>query len=302
MSAEKRAGGSGEHEVEGSGERPGLNAVRRLEPHSHGGALAQVADRPIKVVARVAGLAGDIHLRHELAPLRRLDGEMDVRRAPRIGHRPDGAEAVAAVGVRDGAAVALEGLVARPPAGIARMQVAAAGVALPDLDGRTRDRPAVEPEDAARHMGDGALGPRRAAAQHDEVAVDVRRELHRIERPRGGSRRRDEPGLGGKPGRQDQRAGSGNPAGDEAAAADSRGGDQAHGFRPALRAPRQGWQKAIGRWAHVVATGSLDRISLVVLLNRPADPIFRKARRTRPVTTLAKTKAKRVTPAATTRR
>ena len=117
------------------------------------------------------------------------------------------------------------------------MQVAAAGVALPDLDGRARDRPAVEPEHAARHMGDGALGPRRAAAQHDEVAVDVGRELHRIERPRRRARRRDEPGLGGKPGRKDQRAGGGKPAGDEAAAADSRGGDQAHGFRPAF-APR----------------------------------------------------------------
>jgi hypothetical protein len=40
----------------------------------------------------------------------------------------------------------------------------------------------------------------------------------------------------------------------------------------------------------------------VVLLNRSADPIFRKARRTHPVTTLPKTKAKRVTPATTTRR
>jgi hypothetical protein len=38
------------------------------------------------------------------------------------------------------------------------------------------------------------------------------------------------------------------------------------------------------------------------LLNRPADPVFRRLRRTRPVTTLGKTKAKRVTPATTTRR
>ena len=40
---------------------------------------------------------------------------MNVRRAPGIGHRLDGAEAVGAIRARDGAAVALEGLVARAP-------------------------------------------------------------------------------------------------------------------------------------------------------------------------------------------
>jgi hypothetical protein len=60
--------------------------------------------------------------------------------------------------------------------------------------------------------------------------------------------------------------------------------------------------EALGRWPHVVATADLDRISPVVLLNRRAEPIFRRPPRTLTVTTLAKTEAKRVTPAATTHR
>jgi hypothetical protein len=101
------------------------------------------------------------------------------------------------------------------------MEIATVGVALPDFDRGVRDRPPVHPQHPAPNVSDDAFRPRRGAAQHDEVAVHVAREGHRIKRSGGLGRRRHEPGgLGAQAGRQDERPGGGEAAGDHPAPAE----------------------------------------------------------------------------------
>jgi hypothetical protein len=112
------------------------------------------------------------------------------------------------------------------------VDVTAAGVALPDLDLGAGDRAAVQAEHAAHDMGDRAFRPRGAAAQQDEVVVDVGRKFLRIERPGGRARRRHEPGvLRRQQFRQDDPAGRHKAADEKAPAAHGRSGDERHAFR-----------------------------------------------------------------------
>ena len=100
--------------------------------------LGQVAPEG---VARVAGIAGHVELRRQQLACAELHLHVDVGRAAAVGHGPDGAEAVAAVGVDRHAAEALErGIGAVAVAGVV---VVATLVALPDLDLRAAQRPAL---------------------------------------------------------------------------------------------------------------------------------------------------------------
>src|SRR4029079_11681068 len=95
---------------------------------------------------------GHVHLGGEPADSRCVDLEVNVRGAPGIGHRTDGAEAVAAVGCGLAAAVALEGGIAALQARLAWVIVDAVGIALPDFDHGAPDR-LPPPGDATRTHG-----------------------------------------------------------------------------------------------------------------------------------------------------
>ena len=124
-----------------------------------------------------------------------------MRRAARIGHGLEGAEAIAAALGAGGGAKALEVGIGGP-ARVARVVVDAERVALPDLDPRARHRPARRIEQPAcemQHSAGGALG---AARDLDQVVVAVERQGQRIERPGGLARRRQQGrGAMGTPGR-----------------------------------------------------------------------------------------------------
>jgi MFS transporter, PPP family, 3-phenylpropionic acid transporter len=100
-------------------------------------------------VPRVARLVGQVELGGQRAAAARRDPHVDVRRAPRIGDRPDGAEVKAAIGLGHGAAVALEVRVALGHRAAGRVVIDGVGVALPDLDLGLRDRVAATVEHAA---------------------------------------------------------------------------------------------------------------------------------------------------------
>ena len=72
-----------------------------------------------------------------------------------------------------------------PAATIARVEVKAEGVALPDLDQSARKRPAIDADHAAFQMKHLAHGARLLAADLYEVVVGVGGQAGRIERPLG---------------------------------------------------------------------------------------------------------------------
>ena len=91
--------------------------------------------------------------------------DVDVRRAARVGHGPDGAELQRAVAAALRVAIALEALVVL--AGVvrhARMAVLRVGVALPDLDLRPVDEPAL-------HVLHGQRQRQVLAARHHHTAA-----------------------------------------------------------------------------------------------------------------------------------
>ena len=69
---------------------------------------------------------------------------MDVRRAPRIGHRLDGAEAIASLGISDGLAEVLETGIDRRIGIIVQTVIAAERVALSDFHLRIGERLALD--------------------------------------------------------------------------------------------------------------------------------------------------------------
>jgi len=76
--------------------------------------LAQRCGHPLQQeVIAVEFMTGDVHLRHQWAlDTGTVDGEVNMRCAPRVRHRADGAEAEAAIEVGDVTTVALEAGVA----------------------------------------------------------------------------------------------------------------------------------------------------------------------------------------------
>ena len=110
---------------------------------------------------------------------------MDVRRPARVGHRLDGAEPVVSVRAGPGPAVALEVLVERGIAPVARMVVTPVRVALPDLhQGAGHGTSPVVPHHTAQ-MGDHSPGEGAASADLYEVGVRFERMIVGIERTRG---------------------------------------------------------------------------------------------------------------------
>src|SRR3954466_14785117 len=100
--------------------------------------------------------------------------------APGIGARLDRDEAVVAGGVALGAARARKIRIERRRMLIADMDVAAAGIGLPDLDQRVRDAAAVLVTDMAVH--DDALAERFALVLGGEVAVALAHGLVAVDR------------------------------------------------------------------------------------------------------------------------
>ena len=153
-----------------------------------------LAEASVEKVAGVAGIAGDEQLRGHFAEGRMAQLDVDVRRAAGVGHRPDGAEAVAAAASLRVAAEALEAGV-DALAGAARMAVAAVDVALPDLDLGAVDRAAgavltmpCRSRSSPRARGRGC--PSGARPRHRrQVGVPVERARavgqRRVERPVG---------------------------------------------------------------------------------------------------------------------
>ena len=83
------------------------------------------------------------------------------------------------------------------------MEIAAAGVALPDLHPGAGDRLPIEIEHAAEDMGDLADCVGRHTGYLHQIVVMIQRQLRRVERPERLLRRRDESGgAGGRRRRQ----------------------------------------------------------------------------------------------------
>ena len=132
--------------------------------------IGQLADQRVAL---------EVHLRDQpLHPALARDRVVDVRRAPvvdavapRVGAGLDGAKRVVAVVVGQHPAAAAEVRVERADVLVLLVPVAAAGVALPDLDQRVRDRPAELVLDIA--VDDDALADRHAAlgVVEDQVVV-----------------------------------------------------------------------------------------------------------------------------------
>jgi len=172
------------------------------ERHGQRGPALRVQALPEKV-AVIACIARHIQLGgQQFAPVQpHLD--VDVRRAPVIGRRPQRAKAVAPVASHGHAAKALERRVSL--ATVARVVIVARLVALPDFHHRAGHRPARCVQHCA--FEPGRLAARMAGiAVAQQVKVAVSRQRHRVERPfglaRGGLQR---PALrpgGAEPGRR----------------------------------------------------------------------------------------------------
>ena len=140
-------GSPAEHDVEASGQLADLGLLDGLEGNDDRGALAGVADAVEHAVASVLRVARHINLRREQLLAALPDAEVDVRRASGVGNGLDGAEEVLAILAGLEAPVALEvGVVAR--VAVARVDVGAIAIDLPDLDQRPRDRLAARPRRA----------------------------------------------------------------------------------------------------------------------------------------------------------
>jgi hypothetical protein len=130
----------------------------------------------------------EIHLRHEardegMAEHRQMDmrgtpGVVVI--APGIGARLDGDETVVAGGIAHGAARAGEVRIERRRVLVADMDVAAAGIGLPDLDQRVRHAAAVLVAHMAMH--DDALADRLAFVLGGEIGIAFAHGLVAVDR------------------------------------------------------------------------------------------------------------------------
>ena len=105
----------------------------RLETHPEVCAAGRVPDSMEDPISGVLGRALHVHPGDERLETRDLHREMDMRSPTRTGLRADGAQAVSNLRTGTGPAVALEVLVQRRIAPVARMVIAAVRVALPAL-------------------------------------------------------------------------------------------------------------------------------------------------------------------------
>ncbi len=135
---------------------------------------------------KIIGISGfilDIELSYEWWFALRKYCNVNVWRSAGIGHRADGAKAVAPVRVGDGMAVTLEVCVQRLAAMLARMAVTAIRVALPDFNSEVGERTAVEIDDAATEVRNQSRGAAVPARDRGQIVVVVERQLDRVERP-----------------------------------------------------------------------------------------------------------------------
>src|SRR4051812_20635327 len=108
---------------------------------------------------------------------------MDMRGSPRKRNRPDREELIPAGQISDRHPVSLEILVARliGPA-IPDIVVAAVGIALPNLDLRSRNGLSIGIENAPGDPRDVALSGPRMAGDMDQIVIEVLGETERVKR------------------------------------------------------------------------------------------------------------------------
>src|SRR5579872_3994963 len=174
-----------ENDVETGLELADTRLLHRGEGDDDRGSLPRIADAHKNAVPRVPRLAADVALGGEPVPPLHLDGEVDMRRASRVGDRFDGAEVVLAGRTREKAPEPLE-------VGIARAAVCAVGAAavdvrpfaihLPDLHDRVPDRMPARVENAAAEVRDLAHGRGDMVVDDDQVVIRIERKPIRIER------------------------------------------------------------------------------------------------------------------------
>ena len=179
-------GGGADDDVEAGLELAGFGIFDGFERDDDGVAFGlgfEDAERAVFFVERVAfdvALGGE----HALVPLD--DGHVDVWGARAVGDGFDGAEVVAAFGVGEEAAEALEIFVAFVAvATAAGVDVAAVGVGFPGFDDGVADGFAFDVADGAGEVGDIADGGGDAVVDDEEVVVGVEREFVRVERALG---------------------------------------------------------------------------------------------------------------------
>src|SRR6266545_6230112 len=115
-------------DIEARGKFANARSFERGERDRNGVALLLVLDTFPDAVLLVAGMALDVALGDELLFALHLDREMNVRRAPGVRHRFDGAEEIFAGQAGQEPAEALEVGVALVAVSGARVQVGAVGV------------------------------------------------------------------------------------------------------------------------------------------------------------------------------
>jgi hypothetical protein len=146
-------------------------------PASASASISGGIAHPIEqAVAGVQRVVAQVHLGDQRLDAGPGNREMDVRRAPRVGHRFDGAEAIAAVAIRDRAAITLEVGVG-PAAAVVRVVIVSGGVALPDLHPQIAQGNGISVRHLSEDMGDPARCGRRPALHAGQVVVGIERDL-----------------------------------------------------------------------------------------------------------------------------
>ena len=108
---------------------------------------------------------------------------MDVRCPARIRHRPDRQELIPAARIGRRRAIALEILVARLiGTAIPDIMIATVGVALPNLDPCSRNRPSFRVENAPGDPRDVALSRPLVPGNMDQIIVSILRKAQRVKR------------------------------------------------------------------------------------------------------------------------
>lgn len=199
-----------EHDVELGRELSGLGILERREVDRHRLASSCIANATVDAIAFVLRMAIDVALCDELAFVRPLDLEVDMRRAAGIGDGLHGAEIVFTVGAGHEATEALEIGVALGVA-VGRMEVNPAAVDLPDFDNGVAEWAAIRIEYATAEVSYLTDSWRDAVVDNKQIVIRVEGQVVWVKRTfglRGGSLQRFCEGTSYVPKRRQCKAGA----------------------------------------------------------------------------------------------